>query len=515
MAWIDSAIEFVSPSWALRREASRAALGAWREHGASYRGGISGRLGTAFDRSPQITGQRIGDRYALMSMRDRSRSVDQNNPIGQGMLNRIVDNVVGEGMTLQCKTASGAFNAEAEERFEEWFDNADIRGMLTGAELQRQVVRAHERDGDVGIVLVDRGGKSRLQLVTGDQIFTPDGTAESPTMAGGVEMDRVGKPIRYHLLESPEFGKREFKAVPADYFIFYPRFKRFDAVRGEPCFSTAFTLLDQIDGYIDAVIVAARMAAIFGLIFKESGGPKQLSSLGFAANSKGDQQRAITLENGIARFIGKDDDVVQVQAQQPMSQTPDFVAAMLRLIGLPLDMPLELVLLDFSRVNYSSARASFLQFYQAMRPKQDYFRKKVLSRVYRWWVSRAAKAGEFVNPVPDFYWPHNFMPRGWQWVDPLKEAQAGLLEVGMGINTPRRLAARLGRDYNEITAELAADLAAHRAMGLPLALSTLTRDPTTPIDGTTAPAPYYDDEENAANPADDVTGTGDQPNEQP
>ena len=73
------------------------------------------------------------------------------------------------------------------------------------------------------------------------------------------------------------------------------------------------------------------------------------------------------------------------------------------------------------------------------------------------------------------------MPRGWQWVDPLKDAQSALLEISMGINSPQRVAARLGRPYEEILAELAAHYAALRITGdgpsLPMVLSTLTRDP--------------------------------------
>jgi lambda family phage portal protein len=480
MGVFENLIERISPTWAARRELARETL-AHARRSATYRQAWANRLGVKFDRTPQITGQRLRDRLALAETRDRAIAVDQNNPIGHGMLNRIEDNVVGEGFHLQGKTKSKDFNKEAQEKWRDWFDKADIRGLLTGAQIQRQSQRAHERDGDMGIGLVNQNGKSRLQLFTANQIRTPDGLPESPTMNSGVELDKAGRPIRFHLLESPEFGVRKFRPVPAQYFVYYPRFKTFDGVRGEPCFAQSFDLLDHIDGYVDGVAVAARMATIFGLLVKSGNSALAQASLKALNTANGELQHAVTLENGMLRYIGQKDDVVQVQASQPMQQTPDFIAAMLRLLGLPMDMPLELTLLDFSRVNYSSARASFLQFYQAMRPKQDYFRTMVLGRIYRWWISRAVYAGEFTTAIPENYWAHNFMARGWQWTDPLKDAQAGLLEVNMGINTSRRIAARLGRDYDELSLEQAADMAARRLMGFGEVFSTLTRDRLQPF----------------------------------
>jgi len=314
-------------------------------------------------------------------------------------------------------------------------------------------------------------------MVEAHQIATPDGRHAVPNLIDGVELNRVGGLAAFHILSVDEIGKRTTQRVTAENFLFYPRLKRLNGVRGEPCFAQIFSLLDQIDGYVDAVVIAARMAAIFGLIIKEGAPAKTLNGLGTLTNSQGQQQRGVTLENGMMKYIGRDDDVVQVQAGQPMQQTPDFIAAMLRLIGLPLDLPLEMVMLDFSRVNFSSARASFLQFYRAMRPKQNYFRDKILSPVYEWWIEYEVRHGHFTTKPPERFTHHTFMPRGWQWVDPVKEGVASLLEISMGTNTRKNIAASLGRDFDEIIATLATETAAIRSAEIPLGLSVFTRDP--------------------------------------
>lgn len=480
--WLDRTIAYVAPGMYAKRMA-------WRKFNASFRGSVASRLDRPWSANNGITTQSPTERLALTNMRDRAREVDRLNPIGHGMLNRLVDNVIGDGMSLQARTVlpdgnpNHDFNKEVEDRWARWWgDSPESRGLLTGAEVERITYREIERDGDVGWILADQGGRSRIQVIRADQIQTPaDKKYQDPKTRGqifdGVECNAAGRPIAFHLVEGNEFGNRKWTRIDADNFVYLPRLKRANQVRGETCFAQVFGLLDQIDGYIDATIIAARMAAVFGLIFKESNAGSSMLRLPNTTNSQGVQQKAVTLENGSVKFIGAGDEVVQVQASQPMQQTPDFIRAMLRLIGLPMDMPLELVLFDFSQVNFSSARASLLQFYRAMRPRQKWFATKAMSRVYRWWLSREVAKGGFSADVPPDYWSHEFVPRGWQWVDPVKELQAAMLAIDAGLDSRQRIAKSLGHDADEIRAEQVADMQARKLAGLPELRSSLTRDP--------------------------------------
>ena len=47
--------------------------------------------------------------------------------------------------------------------------------------------------------------------------------------------------------------------------------------------------------------------------------------------------------------------------------------------------------------------------------------------------------------------------RGWQWVDPLKDAQAKALELDRNLTTRRRILAERGEDLDEVLAERAAE----------------------------------------------------------
>ncbi|HVV71807.1 MAG TPA: phage portal protein, partial [Verrucomicrobiae bacterium] len=309
--WIDRVIAYVSPAAGARRMLARDYL-------ATYRGAVATRTGNRFDRSSSYRLGKPVDRRALASMRDRARQTYRDNPIGRSLLNTEVDNVIAEGMTLQANTLSKEFNAEAEDRFPVWMEVADIRGMLSGGELQRSIYRASRRDGDVGVVLVSApGGVSRLQTIPADLICNDNFGPDLPNRVDGVEVDDAASPVAFNILDQDEFGKRKWSRILADDFVFLAHPTEELMVRGETCYSTIFELLHQLDGYVDAVIIAARMAAIFGLIFKEDTASKQYSGLPTLANSQGQQQKAVTLENGMAKYIGSSSDIVQVQAQQP------------------------------------------------------------------------------------------------------------------------------------------------------------------------------------------------------
>lgn len=466
---LEKLIGFISPKWAMERAALRS-------YSASLQNGVANRLDRGWVSSSPTTVQTQFERTRLFNMRDRARTADADNPIAHGILNRLVDNVVGKGFTLRATSSNADFNREVEERFYWQSDTFDIRGLMSWPDLQRDAYRSYERDGDFGTALVNDRGLSRLQPVSSHQIETPDTKQAAGTpqrMFDGVECDTVGRPVRFWVRTQDEYGKRQFAPVQARDFVFLSRIKRTNQVRGETCLAQIFPYLEQLDGYVDAVVVAARMAAVFGLIFKDS--PAKYAAGPTVMNSQGQQQMVVTLENGQIKLVGKEGSVQQVDAKQPMNQTPDFIRMMLRLIGLPVDMPLELTLMDFSQTNYASARGSLLQFYRAMGARQEFFKRVYLSRVFRWWIAREINAGTFSTPAPEDYLSHDWIAHGWQWVDPVKELQAALLEADMGVNSLTNIAASQGRDFMDTLAERAAEMAAIRTAQLPAAFSTMTR----------------------------------------
>jgi lambda family phage portal protein len=481
---LERAICSMFPGWYARREEARLRI----DYMASYSGGIATRTSNAYSRASANSTGSSANRRLLGNMRGRAQQMYLSNAVARTIIDTEADNIIADGFCIEPRTESAEFNKEAKERWYQWMDVADIRGLRTGGQLQSTVWKTHRVDGAIGVVLVDQGGESRLQLITAERICNPDGKADSPTLLDGIELDAQAKPIAFHVLNTTDWTTRTWTRVTADNIVWLPNLNDADPLQtgGETALATIFTHLENLDQYVDGVALAAWMATVFGIIFREKSAGKQLGQLPFLQNSDGKEQRALRLENGSVKYIAPEGEVVQVDAKQPMQQTPEFIRTMLRLIGMPFQMPLELIAKDMSTVNFASARIGLLGFYRACRVKQERFVSRFLDRVYQWWLSRERKKqalgidGAFVTAFPERFWPHDFHSRGWDYTDPVSEAQGDLLEITMGTKSPQMVAAERGRDLTEVMADIAVARLMRDGHKLPKVLSSSTRDEIAP-----------------------------------
>jgi capsid protein len=394
--WLDRAITWASPERGVRRAA-------WRQMEASYKGGIPTRTSEPFD---QPQGFRFGtssDRLQVTDARGRAYQAYDNNPVAKALVQTERDHVIGDGLNYQPTTDSTDWNREAEDRYYDWLENCSVRGSDAehGGKLQGDLWARSRVAGDIGWILVGRGVESRIQVVSPENIVTPDTMWGDATVYDGIRFDEFGQPQVFYVLQQDERnGTRKFIPVGARDFVWLPHMTKPNQARPPSCFITVFDLLAHLDRYVDGVSLAAWMATVFGIVFKQKNSAKQLASLGTLTNSQGDQQKAITFENGAVKYIGTDDEVAQVQARQPMQQTPEFIRAMLRMLGQPFDMPLEVIAKDMSTCNFASARIGLLPFYRSCRIKAARFGAH-WSRTIRWWLSRERQR------LPPNYWKHD------------------------------------------------------------------------------------------------------------
>lgn len=477
MALIDKAISYLSPKWAAERAA-------YRVMEASYKGGISTRTSESWRREDGFRYGTQSDRQQVANARDRAYQAFRNNPVARALVQTETDNVISDGLNYQPGSSSEAWNREAVDRYYEWIDLASVRGadVHSGCELQRYLWSMSRVAGDIGWILVSRGNDSRIQIVPAENIVTPDGKHADKSIYDGIKFDPYGKPLEYYVLSHDERSARQFATVQARDFVYLPHMTMPNQSRGETCFITVFDLLAHLDRYVDGVSLAAWMATVMSIIFKQNNASKQFNQLGTLTNSQGNQQKAITFENGMVKYIGTDEDVAQVQAQQPMQQTPEFIRTMLRLIGQPFDMPLEVIAKDMSTVNFASARIGLLPYYRACRTRAARFASR-WSRTIRWWLSREALRPDgdprkWTTPFPDDYWKHELLVNAWDYTDPVREAQSDLLQIDMGTKSPQMVIAERGRDAEQIMRERRDWMTATSDM--PQVMSTMTRDKAEP-----------------------------------
>jgi capsid protein len=472
---LDRFIGYVSPKWGMEREA-------WRSARASYKGGIPTRRSESWGSSDQFRFESAGSRQQLMDARNRAVNAYQNNPVARTLVQTECDNVIGDGLNYQPTSDDDAWNKEAKDRYYEWLEQCTVRGpdILSGCEFQRMAWEQSRVAGDVGWILVAQGPESRVQMVPSESIVTPDDAMGDESIFDGIRFDALGRPVTYYVKYDDERGRRSFEGIGARDFVFLSHMTKPNQARGVTCYMTIFDLLANLDRYVDGVGLAAWMATVFGLIYKDASATKQLSGLPFTTNSGGNQQRALRIEQGMVKYMAPEGEVVQVDAKQPMQQTPEFIRAMYRMLGQPFDMPLEVIAKDMSACTFASARIGLLPFYRSCRIKAGRFGSR-WSRTIKWWLSREQHRAQddpkrWRTKFPANYWSHDLFVNEWPYTDPVSEVQGDMLQCDMGIKSKQMVIAERGRD----AAQIIADREQWEADtdGLPEVHSTMTRDPT-------------------------------------
>ena len=118
-----------------------------------------------------------------------------------------------------------------------------------------------------------------------------------------------------------------------------------------------------------------------------------------------------------------------------------------------LDLPYEILAKDFSQTNYSSARASLLEARKFFHVRQTWLAKRLCQPCWEMVLEEAWLRGELT--APDFldqkreYCKARWIPNGWQWVDPVKEANGAQISLKNNMTTLSNILASRGEDLDE------------------------------------------------------------------
>lgn len=513
---LEQFISYISPRLAAERAAYRAATRAL----TTYQGGVSTRLDTTYSTTTyNMIGGSPTARAELKKMRDRARNLDNNNAIAAGILDRATENVIGTGIMIRPATDSPEFNDEVAKAWKEWTRTCDARGMFSFEQLQAMAYRCHLRDGDSGVVLVSAGGDSKLQVLEGDKVCTPSNATKykGSTVIDGVTVNAIGRPQGYWLEviaadSNSTASKIDYTYVDARDFVFLPRLTSPSQVRGVTAFAQGFTLFDQITGYVEASVVAARIAACQALMIKRNNSSQLLSNLQSRTSPAAGQITKLTsIEPGMVHYLGPDEEVQTVNPSHPTQSFEGFVTALGRLLGLNFGLTIEQVFLDFSRANYSSSRAARLQAQQTALQQQDWFASVFVSRVYQWWLSREIKRGTLPNAPAENAWAHEWIPQGRPWVDPTKEIDAAIKAVALGVDARAYIASERGFVFRDLCRQNSEDEDTLEEFGLSTTLPGQPSPTSQPQGQSNASQSQAVSDDDGSDPADDAGQEGGKP----
>lgn len=426
-------------------------------------------------------------RTQLRALRARSRDLCRNNDYARRFLKLLEQNVIGfgkGGIRYQARTldASGQADLGDNDRLEEGFADwgalgvCTLDGRLTWRDAQALIVRSIAQDGEILIRRVkgrqagNRFGYA-LQLIEADHL---DETYRKDLGGGrhiemGVEFNEYNRPVAYHVLTRHPgedvyyHGRQKYKRIPAEQILHPFQFDRITQARGVPWLFSAMTRLHMLGGYEEAELVAARVAASqMGLIMTETGDEE------FADGEDALGNLELDAEPGTFRQVPGGTDFKMFDPKHPVDAFPAFCKAMLRGAAAGVGVSYYALSQDLEGVNYSSLRQGALDERDAYRTLQTWLIGQVIDPVFVDWLDMSLLTGELGLPASrrQKFLRREWQPRGWQWVDPLKEVRAAIEAINAGLRSRGDVMADQGRDPGDVFAALAAEGALAAENGL-------------------------------------------------
>lgn len=389
------------------------------------------------------------DRIQLIN---QSREFLRNNAIYSGMISRAVAYIVGNGFNLRPISGNKNWDAKAEAGFRRWWRKPEVRNVLSGSQVARMVCRELLTCGDTLALKTSRG---RLQLFEAEQL-TKKGAGARRVQNDGVDKDEFGTPTKFWLTGYAESGflNNTSKDAKPEEVLFVTDPERPSSLRGVPPAQSAFPMLHRINDVCDSEAIAWQMLARMAIsITRES--PPLATEIGAedpdktGTDTDDDLTTLLTELDYALIFHGKPGESVEgVERNIPSSNFSESLRTFLRLLGLPLGLPLEVILLDWTKSNYSQSRAVLLQAFMIFLSWQEILEAHFFRPAYEWWVDLAVASGQ-LKPRATQY-EHEWVKPTFPWIDQLKEAQGYAQKLDRGFCSWTSVVKSLNSDPTEL-----------------------------------------------------------------
>lgn len=427
---------------------------------------------------------------ALRTLRYRSRQMVRDNHTAKNALRVISNNVIGQGVGLQPEVRmrrgdklDTKTNDQIKKAWAKWCKkkNCHTAGLLSFQDIERQIMKSVPADGEILIRKRKMAfGESKipfaLEVIEADYLidFRNARADNGNRIRMGVEIDSFGRPVAYWLYPAhpgdyqfQNFQPSKFVRVPADEIIHLFITDRPEQNRGIPWFHAAMPKMRHLAAYDDAEVIAARVAACIMGFIRTPDGEYQTTETPDAGK---EGQRNMDLEPGVTKVLAQGEDYIPVLPTRPGGQYEPFMRAGIRNIGAAVGASYESLSKDYSQSNYSSSRLALLDDRDNWRVLQQWVIAGFHQEIYAEWLDAAVLSGELNLPFyysdPDSYIDCDWRPRGWQWVDPLKEVQAYTKAVRAGFMTQGDVLSQGGGDFDDFTEARAREVKTNRDEGL-------------------------------------------------
>lgn len=383
------------------------------------------------------------------------------------------------------------FNLMADSQ-ECWFDAS---GMNTLTGLVRLAVGGFLLTGEVlGTAEWLRGAgrpfSTAIQMVSPSRLSNPDGLADDRFLRRGIKRDMYGRPLGYWIRVTHP-GEFFWQVEDNLRWVYVPATKPWgrrqvihiteqlqpDQSRGISDMVSALKQMRMTKKFQEVTLQNAVVNATYAAAI-ESELPREVvfgalgGNQGSFGETLGQYMQALSSYVGDSKNIAIDG--VKLPHLFPGTKlnlkpmgTPggvgtNFEESLLRHIAASLGLSYEQFSRDYSKTNYSSARASMSETWKFMQGRKKIVADRFATSIYVLWLEEQINAGEI--PLPKGMGPEIFYDPvkrealcACDWIgasrgqiDEMKETQAAILRINSGLSTFEKECARLGEDFRRI-----------------------------------------------------------------
>ena len=476
---LDKIIEYFSPATAVEREAMRQQL-------RYYQAGEVNRFNGTWIPTQDFD-QENADKGERNLVKARARWLERNSDVANAAISAITRNVVGIGIKPQARTGNEDINTRIEECFKRWCrpKRCDIREQQSFVELQKMILQRVIVDGEILVKLVtteDKDSPLKLQAIRSDLLDSvlSSNPENGKVIRSGIELDESLKPLAYWIEQKTPDGYvvLDSKRVPANELLhiwdpLYP-----DQIRGISKLGVSVKRIKDLDEYLDAETVAAKIAACFSIIITKPNLGVGVAKLNKKTGGLRDAEGKPISRVRPGMILQGEDGATVTPASPGRSATTasEYTNIHQRLIGSGQGLSYEILSRDFNKSSYSAARQGNLEDQKTFQPIQNWLIEHFCIPVYEAWLDRAVLTGEIV--IPDYetnrerYVRADWIAPGWQSIDPHAEIQADVISMQNGTLTLAQQCAAHGYDWQEQLSQIAREKEFAERLGLTLNIHT-------------------------------------------
>lgn len=430
---------------------------------------------------------RSGD--AVMSVAtDRLRAIarylDENHDLAIAVLDDFEAKILGAGVGIEpmvrdrngepLNAHNDAIRALLREYVEAY---PEVTGAYTWHEAARLALRSWLRDGEVFLHHVEgrradlappAGVPYAFELLEAD--FCPFHVNERARegrnrIIHGIEKNAWRRPVAFWLY--PEHpgdalgavstgGVRDLQRVPAAEITHLKLAKRIGQTRGVTVFHGVLTRLEDLKEYDDSERIAARVASAFTVAVTRSAD----FNGALPETVRGASRRVLELAPGlIIDDLMPGESIETISSDRPAANYDPYRQANERSIAAGTGSARSSISRRYDS-SYSAQRQELVESAPMYGRLGNVFYARYYREIYRRVIEFATLAGRLPVPRaadPATLFDHEIVPPAVGWIDPLKEAQADVIEIENGLASRAQKIRARGRDPQSVDKQIAAD----------------------------------------------------------